>query len=164
MSHTHGCTIHIGEYHKYHKIHPADSHECLVDPGLLSLPVCRPCPAHTICSQGEIRGCVDSFVLEPHALSAIGLPFQPVCVPDTINLKYAEKLRREVVDYVQIRTGEKICHRATDSSTKDRADIGEYEIKRWASSRMVNLSGSVSIVRYSQSSLILLEAPARHSF
>lgn len=106
---------------------------------MFNLPVCRPCPPNTICYGGQIKECISSFVLEPHPLTAIGLPFHPICVPDTVNLKHADKLRHDIVERIEFRTGQNICRLAgTDWQPQD-IEIDEAELKQYASTKLVHL-------------------------
>jgi len=70
--------------------------------GFFDLPPCRTCPPHTKCRDGVITDCQESYVLQKEWN---GL----VCVPDVINLKYAEKVSSEIVSMTETLDGQKIC-------------------------------------------------------
>lgn len=113
-----------GDAGPYGSVDGCDASALPLVPFLPGPTACTPCPAHAVCSDGELIACDKEYILSPSLLGSIlpeggsflnGLPglgsiaFPPSCVPDTERLRMVGDLAKAVEGTLAKERGEIIC-------------------------------------------------------
>ena len=82
---------------------------------------CGPCPAHAVCSNGNVDSCTRDYILRPHKVayllgdgidaskSVLPLLLHPQCKPDTERLMRVAELASQIAKYLRHVRGDIIC-------------------------------------------------------